>query len=60
MYYEEKIFNGILMWRNAPDGDWRQVSIEGMSQRIVQQKAEIDRLENELKQAQQDATGEHI
>lgn len=35
MYYEEKLINGILMFRSTPDGDWRQCSIEMMSQRIV-------------------------
>lgn len=23
MYYEEKIINGILMYRNLPKGEWR-------------------------------------
>lgn len=35
MYYEEKLINGILMWRGMPDGDWKQCSIEEMSKRIV-------------------------
>ena len=38
MYYEEKIINGILMFRNNPNGDWHQVSIENMSKRIAEFK----------------------
>ena len=22
MYYDEKVINGILHWRNTPDGNW--------------------------------------
>ena len=24
MYYEEKIIDGVLCWRNSPDGEWIQ------------------------------------
>lgn len=44
MYYEEQIINGVLMWRNGPDSEWRQNSIEEMSQRIIDQQKEIARL----------------
>ena len=37
MYYEEKIINGVLMFRTKPDsGAWQQCSIEKMGQRIVE------------------------
>ena len=35
MYYEEQLINGVLMWRGAPNGDWKQCSIEKMGQRIT-------------------------
>ena len=44
MYYEETIIKGVLMCRYDPNGSWQQCSIESMSQRIVEQKAEIIRL----------------
>jgi len=39
MYYEERVVNGVLMFRTAPESDWRQCSIEKMSQRIVEMDA---------------------
>lgn len=35
MYYKERLINGILMFKNTPDGDWKQCSIEQMGQRII-------------------------
>ena len=35
MFYEEKIINGILMYRITPDGDWTQVSATKMTSRIA-------------------------
>jgi len=42
MDYEEKIINNVLMFRNRPDGDWHQVSIEKMSQRLMEQKDSLE------------------
>jgi len=41
MYYEEKLINGILMWRNTPHGVWTQCSIEKMSQMIIDLKNQL-------------------
>lgn len=41
MYYEEKLINGVLMWRGTPTGYWRQCSIEKMSARIVELKSNL-------------------
>ena len=38
MFYEEKLINGILMFRNTPTDNWQQYSIEKMSQRIEEAK----------------------
>lgn len=48
MYYEEKIINGVLMWRSSTNGAWTQCSITDMSQRIVDMKEEITRLKANL------------
>lgn len=55
MYYEEKIINGVLMYRTKPDGDWHQYSIEVMSKIIVDNKAEITQLKEKLAEANKDA-----
>lgn len=36
MHYEEKMINGVLMFRNTPGGDWSQCSIEKMGRRILE------------------------
>ena len=36
MYYEEKIINGVLMYRITPNGNWRQCSIEKMGAKILE------------------------
>ncbi len=41
MYYKEKLINGILMFKNRPDDDWNQCSIEDIGQRIIDLKMEI-------------------
>lgn len=51
MYYEEKIINDQLMWRNSPTGKWAQCSISSMSQRIVGMQDEITRLRAQLAEA---------
>lgn len=33
--YQEKLINGVLMFRNRSDVDWQQCSIEQMGQRII-------------------------
>jgi len=34
MYYEEKLIDGVLMFRSTPHGDWRRVSIEETSKEV--------------------------
>jgi|13_taG_2_1085334.scaffolds.fasta_scaffold08421_2 hypothetical protein len=41
MYYEEQLINGVLMFRNKPDGDWRQCSIQKMGQRIQEMRGTL-------------------
>ena len=44
MYYEEKIINGVLMYRSMPDGKWMQCSIEKMGQRIIELEKRVKEL----------------
>lgn len=41
MYYEEKMINGVLMFRTTPSGDWQQCSIEKLSASIVELRANL-------------------
>jgi len=56
MFYEEKIINGVLMYRTTPDGDWQQCSIEKMGQRIVELQAEVAGINNAFDSAVRKAT----
>lgn len=44
MYYAEKIINGILHCKTTPKGEWRELSKESLTDRIV-------RMEQQLKDA---------
>ena len=46
MYYEEKLINGVLMFKNNPDGEWKQCSIIQMGERILTLELAIQRLQN--------------
>ena len=48
MYNEEKIINGVLMFRSTPDGEWRQCSIEKMGERIIQLQKDVEGLHEQL------------
>lgn len=41
MFYEEKLINGLLMFRGTPDGDWMQLSIEKLSLRVVEAEVSV-------------------
>ena len=36
MYFEEKIINGILCWRDTPTGEWQQYSAAEISAKYEQ------------------------
>jgi hypothetical protein len=48
MYYEEKLINNILHYRQASGGDWVQVPIETMSVRLFVADKEKDRLMKQI------------
>lgn len=45
MYYEEKLINGVLMYRTEPNGNWQQCSIEKMGERILEMKITLANLQ---------------
>ena len=48
MYYEEKIIDGILCWRNKPDGDFKPCTLEELSAEVVRLKKENKILESKI------------
>ena len=47
MYHEERMIDGVLMFRTDPVGEWEPCSIEDLSSRVVMMEAEIANL-NEI------------
>lgn len=43
MYYEEKIINGVLCWRNDSEGEWTPFTIEALSSAYVATKHACER-----------------
>jgi hypothetical protein len=41
MYYEERLFNGLIQFRIAPDGDWYEMSKETLSRRLWKLQREL-------------------
>lgn len=35
MYYEEKLIDGVLHWRCTPDGEWRPMSPEKLTELVI-------------------------
>ena len=48
MYYEEKMFNGILFWRGTPDGLWIAFTLAELSKRAADLQSRISSLEAAL------------
>lgn len=45
MYYEEKIINGVLCYRNDPNREWTPFTIEALSTALVATKHACERAE---------------
>jgi len=50
MYYAEKMINGILHYKNTPNGEWKPKSIESLSDRVVKAEKKVQELERQLKE----------
>jgi hypothetical protein len=48
MYHEEKIINGILHWRNTPNGEWIAYTAEQLSARCTELQAKSDKFKSAL------------
>jgi len=42
MYYEEKIINGKLCWRNDPDGEWIEFTAEQLTAKLTERRSELN------------------
>lgn len=49
MYYEERVIDGKLMCRGTPDGEWREIDYEMISQRLIQAEAAFKALDHRCK-----------
>lgn len=47
MYYKEKIVNGVLCYKQTPDGEWIEFTKEMLTKRIINLMEENARLEVE-------------
>ena len=59
MYYEEQIINGVLCWRNDPDGPWTTFSHVALSERVLRNTQQIADLTAKLEQRNKDCA-EHM
>ena len=44
MYYKETIINGVLYFKITPNGEWKEVSKETLSKRVVEAEAKVKEL----------------
>ncbi len=49
MYYEEKMIDGILCWRNKPDGVFKPCTLEELSAEVVGLREKKEILRNKVK-----------
>jgi hypothetical protein len=47
MYYEEKMIDGVLMYRGTSDGEWKPVTMEMMTRRLTELRMNNDSLKEE-------------
>jgi hypothetical protein len=43
MFYEEKLIDGRLYCRGTPDGEWRLVTIDALTRRVLAAEADLER-----------------
>lgn len=49
MYYEEQVINGVLCWRGTPDGEFKSMSANEITQRYVKLDVENQRLKEKMR-----------
>lgn len=48
MFYEEKLIGGLLMCRSEPGGEWRPVTVQELTRRLISAMAAQQMLEQDL------------
>ena len=48
MYYKEELINGVLCFRLTPDGEFKPLSSEQLTNTILNLRLEVERLQNRL------------
>ena len=51
MYYAETLIDGVLYCRHSPDGVWKKVTRESLSERVVKAEAMVKQLKDLITQA---------
>ena len=41
MSYEERVLNGVLCWRSTPNGVWVAYTLEQLTQRLMELRAQV-------------------
>ena len=50
MYYEEKIIDGILCWRNTPTGYWLKCSDRKITEKLIEAEAKALKFAHKITQ----------
>lgn len=48
MFYEEKIINSVLHWRDTPEGEWTAYTAEQLTERLIGARYQRDALMAEI------------
>lgn len=57
MYYQEKMINGVLHYRNTPHGEWVKLSPEVLSKRVLRAEKEATMAKNLIGELYDQFTG---
>ena len=41
MYYKEEVVDGVLCWKNSPDGEWKQFSSKELTKQLIDLKRSL-------------------
>ena len=48
MFFEETVINGVLYWRNAPNGKWSAFTLEELTSKLIDERDKSERLKGQL------------
>lgn len=48
MYYKEELINGVLCFRLTPDGEFKPIPSEQLTNMVLNLRLEVERLQNRL------------